>query len=337
MVESNINILIVDDDLKIADLLKIHLLKLGNISCSTVSHPEAAITFLEEERFDIVVSDLRMPGMSGLQFLTYVNDVNSDIIKILFTGFGDLNALHEDMAGIGVSYFISKPWQKAQIDIVFAGVFKSIYLKRESLSLREELNLLRNDKEFLSQKVKKNLSGTVLALRELVELSSHTVTNHCRRTSILVTNLARRMGKSLEFIDRVQTAAFLHDLSLITYPSHIQQGLESYMSPVERNNYLKHPELSGNLLGNIDDFRNLADIVRYHHENIDGTGFYGVSGEDLPNEVKMIRICDCYDEEETYNRNAHQKTLDYMKMYRSKWFDEEIFDEFYLMINSFKK
>lgn len=334
IVEQDINILIVDDDLKIADLLKIHLLSIGRIYCRSVSSIEEAEKCLAQEAYDVVISDLRMPNADGLQFLDSLNERFSNIIKILFTGGGDLNALHEEMLSAGISYHISKPWQKTQLSLVTNAIFREIYSNRKLEVMSNEFDLLKNDRDFISRKLNECKDGTVSTLRELIQLSSSTIASHSRRTSILTTNLARRMNKDREFVERIKTASLLHDLPLITYPGHIHQGLETYMSEMERQSYTKHPELCANLLGNIEDFSSLAEIIRYHHENIDGSGFYGVSGGDLSFESKMIRICDCYDEEETYNKNAHQSTIDYMKMFRGKWFDVEIFDEFYEMMSA---
>ena len=337
IVEQDINILIVDDDLKIADLLKIHLLSIGRIYCRSVSTAEEAVQCLSQEAYDVVISDLRMPGINGMQFLATVNEQFPKCVKVLFTGAGDLSSIHTEMLNIGISHHIGKPWQKTQLNLVVNSIFRDIYSARKLELMDDELNLLKNDRDFLSQKLLECKTGAVTTLRELIQLSSSTIANHCRRTSILVPNLARRLNKEREFVEKVQTASLLHDLPLVTYPGHIHQGLETYMSEMERQSYLKHPEICANLLGNIEDFHTMAEIVRYHHENVDGSGFYGISGDDLPYESKMIRICDCYDEEETYNKNAHHSTLDYMKMFRGKWFDNELFDEFYEMMSSYNK
>ena len=334
IVEQDINILIVDDDLKIADLLKIHLLSIGRIYCRSVSTIEDAEQCLSQEVYDVIISDLRMPGTDGLQFLKSINERFPGIVKVLFTGGGDLDNIHDKMLSIGISYHISKPWQKTQLSLVMSAIFREIYSNRKLEVMGNEFDLLKNDRDFISRKFNECKDGVVSTLREIIQLSSNTVAGHCRRTSILTTNLARRMNKNREFVERVRTASLLHDLPLITYPGHIHQGLETYMSEMERQSYMKHPELCANLLGNIEDFNSLAEVIRYHHENIDGSGFYGISSGDLSFESKMIRICDCYDEEETYNKNAHQSTIDYMKMFRGKWFDAEIFDEFYEMMST---
>lgn len=334
--EKDINILIVDDDLKVADLLKINLLSLGPVYVRTVGTASEALEFLVQEEYDVVISDLRMPDMDGLEFFKEMNSLSPSIVKVLLTGFGDLSSLHEDMQSLNIFHFISKPWQKAQLQILMESIFREIRNKREINLLQKELEMVISSRDNLRHQLKANLDGMMESFKSLIKLSSHTVTVHGRRTSLMVGNLATRLGKSQDFIERVQAAAFIHDMPLLAYPDHIQHGLESYMSIHEKQNYERHPEICANLLGNVDGFSELAEIVRYHHENIDGSGFYGVLGEDLSEEAKMIRICDCYDEEETYNRNAHQSTLDYMKMFKGKWFDNTLFDEFYEMMSSLK-
>ena len=99
---TEVNILVVDDDIKIADLLKIHFLSMGNVYCRTVKTAAEVYEALEREEFHVIIADLHMPDIDGLELLDELNLKYPDLIKILFTGFGDLNSLHKELKRCGV-------------------------------------------------------------------------------------------------------------------------------------------------------------------------------------------------------------------------------------------
>lgn len=334
---SDVHILIIDDDIKIADLLKIHFLSMGGVYCRAVQTAAEAYEALERETFHVIVSDLHMPDIDGLELLSDLNEQYPEMIKILFTGFGDLNSFQLELKKSGVSNFISKPWQQAQLRIVLDIVINDLE-KREALEeVVNELELVRDEATFYREKLNKNILGVITVLREMQQRSSTRLSNHCRRTAIIATNLSRRLGLGHAVVERVEWAALVHDMVLSTKPDHLQGCIETYLSKTDKVNYRTHAEDGGALLRKIDGLEAVADIVQFHHENVDGSGFYGIKGEDLPIEAKLLRICDCYDEEKNFNKNAHRDTLDYMKVYSGRWFDKSYFDEFYIMMQALKR
>ena len=332
-----VNILIVDDDIKIADLLKIHLLSMGDVYCRTVDSAEKGLEFLEKDEFHVVVTDYRMPGIDGLEFLKIIKQKYPDMIKVLFTGFGDLNSIQEELREGEISYFVSKPWQQAQLRILLDAIRRDLETKGQLQDLENELKLVRSEADILRERIVKNTRGSIAMLREILQNSSSKVASHCRRTAIIATNLGRRLGLEHDSIQKLEWAALLHDFSLASETDEIQEGIEVYLSASQKELFRSHPGKMFEIIGNLDLFEGVGEIIKMHHENLDGSGFYGAKTDDIPREAKILRICDFYDEEQTYNRNAHKNVLDFMKMYEGKWFDKSCFNEFYDMMKSFKK
>jgi len=333
----DINILIVDDDLKIADLLKIHFLSMGEVYCRTVESAQKALVYLEKEEFHVVVTDFRMPEIDGLEFLKRVKAKYPNIIKVLFTGFGDLNSIQEELREGEIAYFISKPWQQAQLRILLDAVRRDLETKNLIQDLSSELELIRTDANMLRERLEKNTRGSINMLREMLQNSSSKVASHCRRTAIISTNLARRLGMDHESIQKLEWSALLHDFALSSETDQVQEGIEVYLSGNQKEIFRSHPDKMSEMLNNLDLFESVSDIIKKHHENLDGSGFYGYKEGQIPPESKILRICDYYDEEQTYNRNAHKNVLDFMKMYQGKWFDKTYFDEFFVMMKALKR
>ena len=332
-----INILIIDDDIKIADLLKIHLLSMGGVYCRTVDSAVKGLEFLEKDEFHVVVTDYRMPGMDGMQLLKSVKEKYPNIIKVLFSGFGDLNSIQEELREGEIAYFISKPWQQAQLRILLDSVKRDLDTQSRLIDLEHELQLVRSEAELLQDRLDKNTRGSIAMLREILQNASPKVASHCRRTAIISTNLARRMKLDHDTILRLEWAALLHDFALSSETDQIQEGIEVYLSAGQKEIFKSHPGKMFDMLTNLDLFENVAKIIKLHHENLDGSGFYGTKEGDIPIEARILRICDFFDEEQTYNRNAHKNVMDFMRMYEGKWFDKTCLDEFYDMMKALKR
>ena len=332
-----INILIIDDDIKIADLLKIHLLSMGGVYCRTVDSAAKGLEFLEKDEFHVVVTDYRMPEMDGVQLLKTVKEKYPNLIKVLFSGFGDLNSIQEELREGEIAYFVSKPWQQAQLRILLDSVKRDLETQSKLIDLEHELQLVRSEAELLQDRLDKNTRGSIAMLREILQNASPKVASHCRRTAIISTNLARRMKLAHDTILRLEWAALLHDFALSSETDQIQEGIEVYLSAGQKEIFKSHPGKMFDMLTNLDLFENVAKIVKLHHENLDGSGFYGIKGDDIPIEARILRICDFFDEEQTYNRNAHKNVIDFMRMYEGKWFDKTCLDEFCDMMKALKR
>ncbi len=337
MKEKVMNILIVDDDLKLADLLKIHLLSIGGIYCRTVDSAVNALDYLERDEFDVVISDYRMPEMDGLQLMKIIKNKYPHIIKVLFSGFGDLSALQEEIRDVEVGYFISKPWQHTQLRILVDALLADFIRINKIKSLEDDVVEYRAKVTELEGRLSKNLQGLVLILRETLQEASPRVASHCRRTAILVTTLARRMKLTKMEILELEWAALFHDYSLAMEDEVIQEGSELFLSEEQKKKFKNHPGKIHEMFSKIDHFQKVAEIIRLHHENVDGSGFYGLKDDEIPLSAKMLRICDFFDEEQTYNRNAHKNVLEFMVIYEGKWFDKTCLTEFCEMVKSLKK
>ena len=316
----NLKILILDDDIKIAELLKIHLLDIIKAECFVFEDHQEALKAINAEKYDIVISDYQMPEISGVDFLHQVNVSSPATVRILFSGFGQLNTLMEEQAENDIGYFISKPWQIAQLKIIMSSIQTTIDLLNENTSLKEQLEKkpaapIKNDSRLTEEIVK--------SFTTAISQSSKVLLNHSRRMAALCKMVARDIGLSDDQISKVEIAALLHDYGLINLPKKLHTTSMSYMSKVEVSQYQQHPASASAVFDNITPLKEISQYVKLHHENIDGSGFYGFKGSNIPIEAKVLRVCEYYDEGQNFNNQAHQNILQFMDLHRGKWFDPD--------------
>lgn len=330
----HVNILIVDDDLKIADLLKIHFMSLSDeLHCKTVTSCTIALEMLSAESFDIVVADYRMPDLSGIEFFRRVTSYNPEIVKILFSGFSDLSSLEDEMTKADIAYFISKPWQLAQLRIMLNSAIKLISRARTLRALEETLRDRDRQIIKLDEHIRRNLEAEIASVGEILEQSSRPLARHCRRVAVLTAQTASRMNLSPAQMDTLQLASLCHDFGLALMPEHLRTTPEAYLSGPDQKNYRNHPQTAVRILRGLDGFNAAMELVTLHHENFDGSGYLGLKGDNLPIEARILRLCDYYDEETQFNGQAHQDLLRFMKTQSGKIFDPAVLEVFESFMN----
>jgi DNA-binding NtrC family response regulator len=137
MPEENAAILVVEDEPKMRRLLELQLGEEG-FSVKAVADAETGLQLLVHEKPDIVVTDLRLPGMSGLEFLQAAKRVNAALPVIVMTAFGSVESAVEAMK-MGASNYVTKPFALAELALVIRKELESKNLREENRSLREAL------------------------------------------------------------------------------------------------------------------------------------------------------------------------------------------------------
>ncbi len=164
------SILIVEDETKLRRVIELQLADEGFLT-RAAPDAEAGLQLLGKERFDIVLTDFKLPGMSGLEFLQAVKRVNATIPVIIMTAFGTVESAVEAMKA-GASDFILKPFSLAELVLVIRKELATHELREENRTLREELGRRYEYKNIVARSTKMQ---AVLALVERVAPTNSTV------------------------------------------------------------------------------------------------------------------------------------------------------------------
>lgn len=316
-----IKVLFVDDEENILKSLRRLFADEGVEALTFSSSAEALDALRKEEDVGVIVSDQRMPGTTGVQFLEQARAVRPDAVRVLLTGYADVEAVIGAINRGGAYRYITKPWREDElVQTVKEGV-RTYTLSRENRRLsgiikaqNEELKNWNEQLQFfvqeqtldiqrknealekLNEGLRKNFKSTISAFSSLIELRSRLESGHSKNVAEVSVGVARAMGLPAEEVERVAVASLLHDIGKIGFSDVMLQLPPEKMSEDELAEYRRHPVRSQAAIDHIDDLREAGVLARHHHERFDGSGFPdGLKGDAIPVGARIIAAADFVD------------------------------------------
>ena len=320
-------VLFVDDEENVLRSLK-RLFMSEDYEVLTAASGAEGLKMIGEVEVPVIVSDQRMPGMSGAEFLEKSRGISPDSVRIILTGYADIQAAIGAINKGGAYRYISKPWNDGDLLLVVKDAFDKYKLIKENKFLtkltmqqNEELKKWSSELEFyvqqhtieltnqnkelkkLNEKLRKNVPEILSSLSGLIELRNRTMRNHSNNVTLLATAIARSIGLPDKEVESITTAALLHDIGKIGDPDIVLIKNVGELSSEEMAEYVKHPVRGQTVIDCIDDLREPGILVRHHHEQYNGKGFPdGLKGEEIPVGARIISIADRLD------RTLHSET-----------------------------
>lgn len=317
--EQLITVLLVDDEENILKSLQ-RLLMDEDFDILTATSGEAALLLLQSsENVGLIVSDQRMPGMNGAEFLGRSQEFAPNAQRMLLTGYSDMNATIEAINKGGAGRYLSKPWNDEELVTAIRNAVAIYRQGVETRRLNEIVNRQKGEMEEWNASLKKRLLQTTATIREQslairnldasvpVDLLSRTFDNffevmgernglHARSVSILVTDVARRMGLDAETVARFRLAALLHDAGKFGALSFSLHKHIEEMSESEISDYRQHPARGAEMFSKVEELAEILPLIRGHHEDFNGSGFPdGLRGDAIPLGARLIAIADRID------------------------------------------
>jgi putative two-component system response regulator len=265
-------LLLVDDEPIVRELIE-EILREAGYDVVSADSAERAAELIDDPSLRLVVSDLVMPGLNGLELLGLVRDRRPSMPVVLVTGAGTQAHLTQALAE-GAAGLILKPFTHAELlDAVSTTVRRAEHAERE---LRERL-------------LTPTLAG---ALANAIETRDPTMHGHCERLSALAVLLSVELGLSPAEVETIRLGALIHDIGKIGIPDRILLKQES-LDEEERALMRTHPTVGDRLLEPIDLLDGARTVVRHHHERWDGTGYpEGLRGGEIPLAARVVALSD---------------------------------------------
>ena len=279
-------ILLVDDEP--ANLRLLERLFRRDYEVMSAASGEDALRLLSQHDVALVITDQRMPGMTGVELLKRTAGMRPHMVRIILTGYTDMEAL-VDAINCGQIYrYMAKPWDNQDLRLTVAQALKHYEANRSRYEAEEANRRLAGRLQAMTE-------GVVRAIADTLEAKDRYVYGHARRVGGYATAIGRRLRLSVNTLEQISLAALLHDVGKISTPDSILLK-PAALTEEERTVVRLHSERGARLLGAIPEMEEVAAAVRHHHENYDGSGYpKGLAGERIPLAARVIRVADAYD------------------------------------------
>ncbi len=276
------HILVVDDEETLRYLIREGVERSG-YGCSVASDGIEALRILEEKDVDVVISDIMMPGMDGIELAKRIKEEH-DADVILITGFIDEYS-YDKVIEIGVSDFLEKPIGIEELILRLRRVL------RERTNIRER-NRAEEDLRDSLKKLRTAMESIVEALVLALEKKDPYTSGHQKRVATFASAIAEEMGLSQDQIDGVRMAAMIHDIGKNAIPGQILSK-PAKLAKLEMEMIKEHPQLGYDILKGIEFPWPVAQMVLQHHERIDGSGYpQGLLGDEIYLGAKILSVAD---------------------------------------------
>ena len=283
----------------------------------------------------LIVSDQRMPGMNGADFLQQSQQLAPDAIRMLLTGYSDISAAADAINKGGASRYLNKPWNDDDLLQTLKAAVETWKLSNDNKRLQaivqaqneemkqwnenlknrvlQQTTAIRKKADDLNEaliQLKQNYSGIINAFSGLVELRGQKAQQHARNVTELAVAAAREYGLMPEELEIIRTAALLHDIGEIGLPENIFDKSQDYMTQDELKIFSQHPVRGQMAIDSIADLRPAGVLIRHHHEYFNGSGFPDhLKGDQIPIGARILAYADQLDKAVTSGGDTAEQAL----------------------------
>ncbi|MBD3867794.1 MAG: response regulator [Acidobacteria bacterium] len=330
-------ILIVDDEVSVREILADGL-KVYGFETVTAGGAAAALKLFHAGSFDLVLSDIEMPEMTGIQLLKELKAGDREIDVVMVTGVIDtdtaVNAIRD-----GASDYVTKPFNLEEVRIVVQRTLEKRRLIRENRAYQQGLEQLVQERtaalrettdevERLYVELQESYESTLQAMVTALDFRDNETQGHSLRVVEYTIRISRSMGIVEPELGWIRRGALLHDVGKIGVPDAILRK-PGKLDDDEWLEMRKHPEHGYQMLRHIRFLAPALDIVLCHQERFDGSGYpRGLKEGDIPLGARIFAVVDCFDAM-TSNRPYRaalpiEKASDEIRRYSGSQFDPTV-------------
>lgn len=277
---ADFKIIAVDDEQGILDSLSIFMKRSG-YDFVGITDPIEAINRVKTEHFDLMVLDFIMDTIHGDKVVEEIRKFNKDLYILLLTGHKDLAPPLETIHELDIQGYCEKSDKFDQLLLLIESGLKSVNQMRTITKMNENLE--------------KSYMDSIEILRHTVEAKDPYTRGHSDRVSEYAVLLGKKLNLTNEDIEKLKIGGLFHDIGKIGIPDSILLK-ESKLTDEEYIKIKEHPVIGYNILENADMFKNILDIIKYHHERFDGNGYpERLAGTNIPYLARITSIVDSFD------------------------------------------
>ena len=310
-----VHVLIVDDEINVLHAFK-RILRQEPYVLLTAQSGAEALVLMESHEVDVLVSDARMPEMDGATLLANVQKRWPRCLRILLTGYPEMESLIRSINEGHLYRFLQKPWNDDEVRSVLRQATRFAFAERERLRLTKLIQARNRKLSELNQQLELSVVKRTNALRKAIQLRDRAYKklekSYLNSTEVFAALINQRLPKSRQTNDKVSAlvkayaeeagwdaqrvndmtmAAALYNLGKLTWnDEHLMTPSDTFRGK-DRDKYRSYPELGESLLMSLEPLQRAAVIIRHHQERWDGRGFpEQLEGRSIPEESRLLKI-----------------------------------------------
>lgn len=284
------SIMVVDDEPLVREMLARRLTRQG-FNVLTAPTADEALSLLNNNNVGIILLDISMPGKSGIEVLPEIKQKWPDTMVIMVTAISDIKIAVEAMKNGAYDYII-KP---VEYDVMLLSIKRAIENRRLQIENKEyQLNLEKKVQE-QTEVIKQSYLNSIKSLALALEAKDRYTHGHSERVTRIAIAIAERMRLPEEIINKLRLAGLLHDIGKIG----VREGIlnkPGKLTPEEFDEIKRHCEIGSKILEPMINDEVILNIVRHHHERIDGKGYPdGLVDGEISIDARIMMVADAYD------------------------------------------
>ncbi|HEX8173545.1 MAG TPA: HD domain-containing phosphohydrolase [Pyrinomonadaceae bacterium] len=322
-------ILVVDDEPEIREVL--HALLSDDYLCESAGSAEDALSVLRTREFDLVISDIMMSGMSGLEMVPKVLALSPDAVVVMISGVQTIESAIKALRA-GAFDYIMKPFDLRQVEAAVARALEHHELRAAKRRYENHLEeLVRQRTEQLDEalaSVEDAYRATLKALAHALETRDAETHGHSERVVTFSLRLGRELGLEPGQMRSLEFGSLLHDIGKIGVPDAILRK-PAKLTEEEWVKMRQHPLHGQAILRGIEFLEGAARVVAQHHEKWDGSGYpLGLRGEEIDLNARIFAVADAFDamtSDRVYRKGKpYEVAAEELGLHAGKQFDPEV-------------
>jgi putative nucleotidyltransferase with HDIG domain len=327
-------ILIVDDEVEITEILA-DLLS-DDYNCVRAGSAEQALVQLQESQFQLVISDITMPGMSGLEMIPHVKTLSPDTVVVMISGMQTVESAIGALR-LGAFDYLMKPFDLRQVEAVVKRALEHHDLVVAKQRYENHLEELVEQRTAELDRALNSLEGayrsTLKALTAALETRDSETHGHSERVVTYSLRLGREYGLNSDEMKALEFGSLLHDIGKIGVPDSILRK-PAKLTDEEWVRMREHPLHGQQILRGIEFLQGAARVVAQHHEKWDGTGYpLGLRAEDIDICARIFAVADAFDaitSDRVYRRGkSYEAAAQELDDWAGRQFDPKVVEAFH--------